>query len=68
MNQAITIEERNCRQHPPTGKEAGCGGCERVFGGDRGFDKHRRDGQCLHPSTVGLSLSPSGVWVQPYLR
>ena len=44
---------------------AGCTVCLRTFGGDYGFDKHRKNGECVHPSTVGLQLDKRGIWVRP---
>lgn len=33
-----------------------CARCHRTFSGVAGFDDHRKDGQCLDPATVGMSL------------
>lgn len=36
---------------------AHCGACHETFTGISAFDAHRRDGQCAHPTTVGLTLT-----------
>jgi hypothetical protein len=44
--------------------------CDRTFGGLTGFDRHLQwlDGppwiMCKDPSTVGLTLSADGTWIQ----
>jgi hypothetical protein len=33
-----------------------CGACHRTFGGVGNFDRHRRNGECINPVELGLSL------------
>src|SRR5882672_4649620 len=33
-----------------------CSACHRTFGGVGSFDRHRRDGACLDPVTIGLTV------------
>lgn len=35
---------------------AHCARCHRTFGGVSSFDRHRKDGACVDPADVGLSL------------
>lgn len=52
-----------CRKPSPA--MAHCkSGCHRTFGGVRGFDNHRRDGQCVDPATIGL-VERDGIWRAP---
>lgn len=47
---------------------AHCGACHRTFGGVTGFDKHRKNGVCLNPTTIGLVLSTAWdyeIWTLP---
>lgn len=46
----------------PTPAQAHCGACHVTFGGIRGFDVHRRGGQCAAPDQVGLAQDARGVW------
>jgi len=39
--------------------------CHRTFGGVSLFDKHRHNGACLDPVTLGMTLMESGVWRVP---
>ncbi len=34
-------------------------GCHRTFSGVSTFDRHRRDGRCIDPATVGMAALPS---------
>lgn len=34
----------------------GANGCHRTFTGVGHFDRHRRDGRCVDPATIGLHL------------
>jgi hypothetical protein len=52
----------DCRTPAPT--QAHCGSCHATFGGVYGFDRHRRDGHCVAPETVGMKLR-DGVWRMP---
>ncbi|MBL8226031.1 MAG: hypothetical protein JNM50_11960 [Chromatiales bacterium] len=38
-----------------------CRSCGCYFSNVRAFDKHRRDGACVNPATVGLVLK-GGIW------
>lgn len=52
-----------CRRPSPA--QAHCkSGCHRTFGGVGGFDRHRRDGQCLDPATLGY-VERDGIWRAP---
>ena len=42
-----------------------CRACCVTFGGLTGFDRHIVKGTHVEPSTVGLVLSPGGVWKEP---
>lgn len=51
----------------PSPSQAHCGsGCHRTFGSVSGFDRHRRAGQCLDPSTftghAAMHLDRNGIW------
>lgn len=48
-----------CRRAAPS--QAHCGVCHRTFGGVKGFDEHRRDGQCLDPAARGMT-QVNGIW------
>ncbi len=39
-----------------------CGACHHTVSGVSTFDAHRRNGQCLHPADVGLSLLPGRAY------
>jgi hypothetical protein len=39
-----------------------CAGCHLTFSGAGPFDRHRRNGTCLPPETVGLSLIPGRAY------
>lgn len=43
------------------GGRAHCGACHVTFAGVRYFDRHRKDGRCLDPAELGLTLKGS-VW------
>ena len=46
---------------------AHCGSCHHTFGSVNYFDRHRKNGECRHPTEQpGLSLSTRGVWRMPY--
>ena len=42
--------------HRPTGKAAHCTVCHFTFGAVTNFDRHRVNGRCLDPTTLGLTL------------
>lgn len=48
----------------PTPAQAHCTTCHRTFGGSWGFDRHRRDGVCLNPTTIGM-MEMEAVWRTP---
>ena len=60
----------------PVGKNyCKCSGCGEYFGGVSGFDKHRVDRACIHPSAVAdkqgkpiLTLNNRGYWVRAVNR
>lgn len=37
-------------------RAAHCASCHETFGGVSGFEKHRRNLQCIDPATLGLVL------------
>lgn len=39
-----------------------CGSCHQTFSSVRHFDRHRRDGRCLDPESVGLTIGGRGYW------
>ncbi len=48
--------------------QAHCGVCHDTFSGVTAFDRHRSNGKCKSPDTVGLELRTSGatpVWAFP---
>lgn len=51
-----------CRTVTPA--QAHCSVCHRTFGSVSGFDRHRRNGECIDPTTVGL-VARDGVWRRP---
>lgn len=48
-----------CRKPAPS--QAHCTSCHRTFGGVKGFDEHRKDGQCLDPATRRMT-EVDGIW------
>lgn len=48
----------------PSPAQAHCATCHRTFGGVTGFDRHRRNGACIDPATVGYELVVD-VWRLP---
>lgn len=44
------------------GPQCHCATCHLTFGGVSGFDSHRRDGACRHPSELGMAPDHRGVW------
>lgn len=49
----------------PSPSQAHCGACHTTFGGVSGFDRHRRDGQCLTPDAIGYTPDTRGVYRAP---
>jgi hypothetical protein len=45
----------------PTPAQAHCSVCHRTFSGVTGFDRHRKNGQCLEPSALGMT-EVNRVW------
>jgi len=45
-----------CAARWTAARAAHCAGCHRTFSTVGGFDRHRRGGACLDPTTVGLEL------------
>ena len=44
-----------------------CSVCHHTFGGLDGFDRHRQDGQCRSPMSIGLHWNDErGVWSKRY--
>ena len=39
--------------------------CHQTFSTPSNFDKHRVNGACVAPQSVGLELNERGVWRQP---
>lgn len=48
----------------PTPFQAHCSVCHRTFGGVHGFDRHRKNGQCVPPETIGY-VERDSVWREP---
>ena len=47
----------------PTPAQAHCSVCHETFGSVSGFDRHRRGGQCLDPTTIpGIHRNERGIW------
>jgi hypothetical protein len=45
------------------GRTAHCpADCHKTFSGVTGFDAHRRNGQCLDPASIGLTLQPGRAY------
>jgi hypothetical protein len=42
-----------------------CSGCGVIFGGVKGFARHRVGMRCTNPSDVGLIQADDGVWQRP---
>lgn len=55
----------NCVRPTPAQAHCAAKGCHQTFGGVTGFDAHRRDGECINPTTLGMVLSDLGVWRTP---
>lgn len=51
-----------CTHVKPSGAEALCTVCHEVFARPGNFDKHRSDGWCLDPRSLGLVANEEGVW------
>ena len=52
-----------CIQPSPTQAHCGAANCHETFGAVSGFDRHRRGGLCVDPSTIkGLHRAPNGIW------
>lgn len=49
-----------CIQPSPT--NAHCGACHVTFGSVRGFDLHRRGGECYGPALTRMHQDGRGVW------
>lgn len=44
---------------------AHCSGCHRTFTGVSAFDRHREDGACLDPASLGMVERDGGLWGAP---
>lgn len=53
----------NCVQ--PRGRQAHCTVCHATFTTVANFDKHRRNGHCTDPATLGMTANDRGVWRIP---
>ena len=42
-----------------------CTVCHETFGGLSSFDNHRKDGWCLNPATLNLTIDELKVWRMP---
>jgi len=47
---------------------AQCPSCRYVFTTVTNFDRHRKDGRCVHPDAAGLVLNKRGMWSRPGSR
>lgn len=50
------------RLYPFKGNECGCPTCYRIFTGEKAFDRHRKEGQCVDPASMSLTLDWKGRW------
>jgi hypothetical protein len=52
--------------HRPSQSQAHCGaaGCHRTFRNVDHFDRHRRDGTCVDPATLGM-VEVDRIWASP---
>lgn len=54
-----------CVKPSPSQAHCAAEGCHTTFGGISGFDRHRRDGQCLTPEAIGYTPNAAGVYRAP---
>lgn len=54
----------DCKSPTPAQAHCAAAGCHRTFGGVTGFDKHRDNGACIDPATLGMT-EIAGVWRVP---
>lgn len=64
----MPCDPRTCVAPSPSQAHCGGAGCHITFGGVTGFDKHRKDGRCLPPASIGLVADAHGVWRKPLDR
>ena len=61
----MTKQDNNLRS-----SECLCTACGEVFGGERGFDMHRRGDwtkrYCIHPTSLGMIKNSRGTWVREH--
>lgn len=53
-----------CRTPGPSHAHCAAAGCHRTLASITDFDRHRRDGHCLHPAGLGL-VERAGLWASP---
>lgn len=46
----------HCGKRWAGARTAHCGSCCETFSGETTFNRHRRDGKCLNPATLGMTL------------
>lgn len=46
----------------PSPSNAHCGACHVTYGSVTGFDRHRRNGECLNPADLAMHAGRNGVW------
>lgn len=54
-----------CTQGWSPGRRCHCMVCGENFTVVANFDKHRKDGQCLPPESIGMVLNERGIWAKP---
>lgn len=54
-----------CIAPSPSNAHCAAEGCHVTFGGVGGFDRHRRDGECLTPAKIGYTADSRGVYRAP---
>ncbi len=57
--------DETCTHPKPSMHNALCTVCHTCFKSVAGFDRHRDNGWCLEPSTIGLEPNENGFWRVP---
>jgi hypothetical protein len=56
----VTLPPNPCGHRTKHTSRVGCcAGCRNLFSSDSAFERHRRGGECLEPSSVGLNPKES---------
>lgn len=59
----VTECRDDCRR--PIGMRWHCAVCHQTFAVGADLDRHRRDGRCLDPASMGLHTDERGAWGHP---